>query len=379
VSYVFCTVTLARHEQALRLARQAAEQRPAPAEICVVNNGEPFPWPRRLDGVPLTVVAPGHNLGVAASWNLCGTLYRPIDIVISNDDAVLEPGECARLLAQDAPLVTSGGWWRFLIRERAWERFGRFDENIWPAYFEETDWRLRGIEAEGLADLPDLLRSHLPHKLRDEGGFNTGVDHFGYSPESYERQTHYVLDKWHKPSEVDPDTPHHEIRRVLEDRAADDTGHCEDPERERSIEWEFGWQVRLAGRQGADGGLLVRLRELASDCSTVSAIGARNLGPLTALLAAHPDSLTCYDAEFRPETDALFHFRGRTAVRLVRVALDRLDIEPTELLYIDDGMPLPSSLKPVSGRVVLPAASADPNPPDGWIPEPAGGLAVWRR
>ena len=322
---------------------------------------------RRFDGVPVTLLQPGYNIGVAASWNLCGAIYRPSDLIISNDDAVLEPGECARLLEQTAPMVTSGGFWRFLIREEAWERVGRFDENIWPAYFEDTDWRLR-IAPEDLCELPYLLRNHRDRR---------GRDHFGYSELWWDRQARYMLAKWNKPDDLDPGISEADAREVLRDRAGERTGHCEEPDPPRRVEWELEWQSRVAGPQ-AYRSSLARLSALAAECSTVTALGAGDQAALTALLAGGPETFACYDREIRPELDALYHFRSSTAVRLLNVNLDSLEIEPTELLYVDADVDVSRHLQRVA-RCVVVARPPGHSPPPGWLSSQEDGMIVWRR
>jgi hypothetical protein len=301
--YVFAIITLDRHERAVALAAQAAEQDPPPAEITIVNNGAPHEFPRRLNGIPVNVLAPGFNLGVAASWNACARLHFPADLIISNDDSILRPGECARLLAQDADVVTCGGWWRFLARAEAWAELGGFDENIWPAYFEDNDFSRR-LSDSGLrhADLPDLLDGHRPSGEPWEG--------WAFTPPWWERQRQYLDEKWETPASGEPD-----------------------PAPPRSIAWDLTWFTRQAATpEEADH--LRRLSALAEGLGHVTAMGTRGGPEATALLSGQPERLVLIDDGFPPEAERLYFFRGETTVQLLEADPMAVELEPTQLLLI---------------------------------------------
>ncbi len=103
-----------------------------PSEVVVVDNG------RRLDRaeferypLPLTIITPPYNLGVAESWNTIGRLCRPGDIVLSNDDVILNP-RAFNIVDDPAAMVFGYGFAFFLIREEAWKTVGPFDRAFWP-------------------------------------------------------------------------------------------------------------------------------------------------------------------------------------------------------------------------------------------------------
>lgn len=91
-----------------------------------------------------------RNIGVSAAWN---KIYdsRPDWIIISNDDVEFEPDTIERLvLAAESSAAeflfpgSSGAMFCvFLMKHSCFARVGRFDENFYPAYFEDNDYHRR--------------------------------------------------------------------------------------------------------------------------------------------------------------------------------------------------------------------------------------------
>jgi len=114
----------------------------------------------------VSVWTPGspRNLGVAASWNLVGArvVRDELDWLVLLSEAVEfgDPGgedlvtfldTCEHAPVEQTPAVgTLLGWKLIALRRETLERVGRFDENLWPAYFEDTDYLYR----MALAGLP---------------------------------------------------------------------------------------------------------------------------------------------------------------------------------------------------------------------------------
>ena len=151
--------TLCRYDLLERLLAGVPQSTLLPREVCVIDNGRSFTPPASYP-IPLTVVRPPHNLGVAASWNLLGRMYRPADLVMCNDDVAVHRDSFSRLLAADADLVIGDNFSFFLQREGAWRAIGEYDEEFWPAYWEDTDYTVR-IQRLGAAvrtaQLPPLV------------------------------------------------------------------------------------------------------------------------------------------------------------------------------------------------------------------------------
>jgi hypothetical protein len=98
------------------------------------------------------------NVGVAGAWNLIIKCYMnsPFWIIV-NDDVAFEKGFLKEMFmtAQEDPEIglihgfegdfESGSWDLFLIRDIIIQEFGLFDENLYPAYNEDTDYLMRTL------------------------------------------------------------------------------------------------------------------------------------------------------------------------------------------------------------------------------------------
>lgn len=146
-----CIPVLNRYDLLDQLIESAERGSLKPTGYVIVDNG------RRLDGKHyrarlgadrITVIRPGRNLGVAASWNLFLDLGEPI--VIANDDIELFGESLARIrhamLGGAGDLVQGFGFALFGITPRCVGEVGFFDENFF-AYFEDCDYTLRAQRA----------------------------------------------------------------------------------------------------------------------------------------------------------------------------------------------------------------------------------------
>jgi GT2 family glycosyltransferase len=119
----------------------------------------------RCDGASLEVVAPGHNLGVAASWNL-GLAQADDWTIISNDDVTFYRDTIKQLVdaaeAQPDELFLfpgTGGyknaWSLFLQRAKMQATVGCYDEWISPGYgfYEDNDMAYR-LKLAGYRHIP---------------------------------------------------------------------------------------------------------------------------------------------------------------------------------------------------------------------------------
>jgi GT2 family glycosyltransferase len=119
--------------------------------VIVIDNGGVVEthvgWDHQIP-VPVRVVKPGWNLGVAASWNL-GIKCSPLAAwwAIVNHDVAFGPGDLARLDAAVGPRANavyySLGMAAFAVTPPAMQAVGWWDENIHPAYDEDLDWQRR--------------------------------------------------------------------------------------------------------------------------------------------------------------------------------------------------------------------------------------------
>ncbi len=101
------------------------------------------------------VIRNENNVGVAASWNqLCNKIYENHKFAfILNDDVYLGKldWEIELLLSQYSGDIYIGSfeWSSFILPKSTYLKVGQFDENFYPAYFEDNDYLYR-MRLEGL-------------------------------------------------------------------------------------------------------------------------------------------------------------------------------------------------------------------------------------
>lgn len=121
-------------------------------DIYIIDNGA-----QSIDFVHKNVhnLVQKRNIGVAASWNkLCKEIFKTKDwALLVNDDVYLGYGNirvnmCIEM--SEVGLVQSElNWSVVLINKDLYEYIGDFDEDFYPAYFEDSDYmyrlKLRGL------------------------------------------------------------------------------------------------------------------------------------------------------------------------------------------------------------------------------------------
>lgn len=101
----------------------------------------------------------GHNLGIARSWNIGAreVVEKQYDYLLIMSSAMLfGPMKEITLMEQlrryrGENVIESDGhsWHLVALHRRLFEKIGYFDENFYPAYFEQIDWCYR-LEVLGL-------------------------------------------------------------------------------------------------------------------------------------------------------------------------------------------------------------------------------------
>lgn len=117
-----------------------------------------------------------RNLGVATSWNLGirWALQGGADAVALISSSVrwvkglshFTDGDWEKYGDPKRGLLTDASFHASIWARPVFERIGLFDENFWPAYFEDTDW-LRRLEICGLHTPPE--REHVRWPAADGG------------------------------------------------------------------------------------------------------------------------------------------------------------------------------------------------------------------
>lgn len=126
---------------------------PATMDVVVVDNGTRWdeqPWTQLRSGVPCWphVLRPGRNVGCSGAWNLLVDHARTTGeerVIIANDDIVLAKHSLDEISAgfSQAQFVAAHGFSLFGIQVALVDDIGAFDENFFPAYFEDNDYSYR--------------------------------------------------------------------------------------------------------------------------------------------------------------------------------------------------------------------------------------------
>jgi GT2 family glycosyltransferase len=137
-----------------------------------------------------------HNLGVSGSWNLlCQTLFAKgyTHVALLNDDIIWrktadEIEEYIDANPNDFYLGL-GTWCLFVIPLTTWEKVGKFDEQFFPAYFEDNDYCLR-MRNDGLKR--DMSPFFNPEVFRNSQTIAKDPTLNG----NFDRNRQLFMDKW---------------------------------------------------------------------------------------------------------------------------------------------------------------------------------------
>jgi glycosyltransferase involved in cell wall biosynthesis len=198
---------LSRYDLLDRLIASAEAGVVNPHRYFIVDNGgrldvrSPSIQQAVARGAVVSVLSPGCNLGVAASWNAILRAAHPrYATVISNDDITLGPRTLEYLYSKDAIdrhdfVIAEGppqanGWCLFTQAPSCAAKIGYYDKNFFPAYYEDTDYHRRmtlaGIE-------PFRLPTDHAHEgwatIKQEG-------HDGPTYRGQQRNLDYYARKW---------------------------------------------------------------------------------------------------------------------------------------------------------------------------------------
>jgi len=104
------------------------------------------------------IYRPEENLGVAKSWNMLmdyADKIKATHVLILNDDIYLgkTEHEINMLIRNntDADFINSfHNWCSYILKVEAWKKAGKFDEEFFPAYFEDNsfDYKMTLIGAK---------------------------------------------------------------------------------------------------------------------------------------------------------------------------------------------------------------------------------------
>lgn len=137
----------------------------------VINNGRKEWIGQWQDDHPdWEVINLPENIGVAASWNLAPKLWPFEDTwLIVNDDVQFHPGTLQEICeAADThkhfPIIhvnEHSAYDVFVWTRVGVDKVGTFDENFYPAYFEDYEYRMR---LEAIGEAPHHMPGHITPK-----------------------------------------------------------------------------------------------------------------------------------------------------------------------------------------------------------------------
>jgi GT2 family glycosyltransferase len=161
-----CVPTLNRYDDCKKMIQSATKGTISPTTAIIVDQGGTFPFHDMHFTIPIGGTSPGRNIGVAAAWNFMIQAAVESDaeyIICANDDVTFHENTVELLyeaLLSGAVFAypgeanragnTMNAFSLFMARPSLFERIGPFDENFWPAYFEDNDYayrmKLQGLE-----------------------------------------------------------------------------------------------------------------------------------------------------------------------------------------------------------------------------------------
>lgn len=132
-------------------------------EIHILDNGKQD-IEKRISHPNIIVTETDVNYGVAKSWNtLCDDIFQNHEYaLILNDDIYLGRTQWEILSLLVNPeyksdlYVGTQDWCCFLLPKKTFEIVGRFDENFYPAYYEDNDYHYR-------LNLGGMKTLHIPY------------------------------------------------------------------------------------------------------------------------------------------------------------------------------------------------------------------------
>lgn len=104
------------------------------------------------------IYRPENNLGVSASWNMLIDYADKINathVLVLNDDIYLGRTEHeVKMIIKNNPsadfINSFQNWCSFILKIDMWKKAGKFDEEFYPAYFEDNsfDYKMTLVNAE---------------------------------------------------------------------------------------------------------------------------------------------------------------------------------------------------------------------------------------
>lgn len=165
----------------------------------VVNNGEKGALDEWLETHSTWCeYKASRSQGLAGIWNLAPSLFDNDAWLIASDDTWFHPGQLEKFCrvsdecVNDKSIVYTDDYQSFemfIWHRRGVEKFGLFDENYWPAYFEDTDMKARFATTSPDHHCVGLRNGHQKPSAHDEG-------YWSMSSKCYDINKAYFESKW---------------------------------------------------------------------------------------------------------------------------------------------------------------------------------------
>ncbi len=179
-------------------------------EVAVINNSSNKSITDELNSIcnqtyefvnEIKLINLPHNIGVSSSWNLIIKCYLHAPFwLISNHDIAFTPGFLEKIIqhSNDNTIGVIGSWDCFIIKDWVIQKCGLFDENFYPAYFEDNDYDIRLLN-EGISHVSVDHPYYHGEETYSTTGSQTWRTDLSLKPRldySRECNQYYIAEKW---------------------------------------------------------------------------------------------------------------------------------------------------------------------------------------
>lgn len=165
-------------------------------ELVIIDNGGELEMIRFNENlINVHIVNLPSNLGVAGSWNLGIKLFPHHDRwFFASNDIVYLPGALQRLSEARTDEITLADvfpfWHTFCVGEEVVRRVGLFDEALYPAYFEDNDYKRRAVHKN-----VHIRSAFIPTEHENSSTINSDSEYRESNAASYLSNSVYYNDK----------------------------------------------------------------------------------------------------------------------------------------------------------------------------------------
>jgi GT2 family glycosyltransferase len=214
----FCIPTLLKYDLCIKLIQSVELNTVKSDKFYILDNGGGFKeyTNNKILLDKIEIINFGRNLGVASSWNWFLSNIEG-DLIIANDDIVLKENVIeafvkAKQNEVDKNVVmystANGSYKIFMVNNSIIKKVGLFDENFWPAYFEDSDMMYR-MKLGGYIN-KEVIKEHDPCIHHEESATLKAQRLLGLNKEhdnNFNKNKNYYINKW-------GGEPHYEVYKI---------------------------------------------------------------------------------------------------------------------------------------------------------------------